>query len=53
MEGNNVASSVPKVDIAKGAKKKTSAERMVSYNDWARFNTNLYPIDNLEKVPSK
>ena len=53
MDGNNVANSDSKVDIAKDAKKKTSAERMVSYKDWARFNTILYPIDYLEKVPSK
>ena len=33
MEGNNVADSVPEVDNAKGAEKKTSAERVVSYKD--------------------
>ena len=33
MEGNNVGNSVPEVEIAKDAKKKTSAERMVSYKD--------------------
>ena len=33
MDGNNVANSDSKVDIAKGAKKKTSAERVVSYKD--------------------
>ena len=33
MEGSNVTNSVPKEDIAKGAKKKTSAERVVSYKD--------------------
>ena len=32
-KGNNVANFVPKVDIAKDAKKKTSAERVVSYKD--------------------
>ena len=53
MEGNNVADSVPELENAKGTKKKTSAERVVSYKYWFRFYTNLYLIDNLEKVQSK